>query len=95
MEKVLNIVFMFLFAVSFINADFGNALSASEKVQSKVQTTCPVMGGEINKNIYSDYKGYRIYHCCSACPSEFKKNPEMYMKKLKDSGVVLEKTPAK
>jgi len=95
MLKGLNIVFVFLFAVAFISTDYVTALSAAEKAKSSVQTICPVMGGEINKNIYSDYKGFRIYHCCSACPGEFKKNPEKYMKKLKDSGVIPEKTPAK
>jgi len=95
MIKVLNIIFIFLFAAAFLSADSGKDLRAAEKTKSSVQTTCPVMGGEINKNIYTDYKGSRIYFCCSACPGEFKKNPEKYMKKLKDSGVVPDKTPAK
>ena len=62
-------------------------------VFAKPQTHCPVMGDPINKNIYLDYKGYRIYFCCKACPEDFKKNPEKYMKKLRDSGVTLEKAP--
>ena len=95
MRKGLNIIFMILFAAVFISADFGKSLTAAENGKSSVQTICPVMGGEINKNIYTDYKGSRIYFCCSACPGDFKKNPEKYMKKLKDSGVIPEKTPAK
>jgi len=86
---------MFLFTVSFVSTDFGTMLSAAEKNKSTVQTMCPVMGGEINKKIFSDYKGYRVYFCCTECPGEFKKNPEKYMKKLKDSGVVPEKIPGK
>jgi len=50
------------------------------------QTTCPVMGGKINKQLYVDYKGQRVYFCCMACPAEFKKNPEKYLQKLKDMG---------
>jgi len=50
------------------------------------QTTCPVMGGQINKQLYVDYKGQRVYFCCMACPPEFKKNPEKYLQKLKDMG---------
>jgi YHS domain-containing protein len=49
-----------------------------------VQKTCPVMGGAINKNIYADYKGKRVYFCCGGCPTPFKKNPEKHMKKLEE-----------
>lgn len=50
------------------------------------QTTCPVMqGNPINKNIFVDYKGRRIYFCCPACPPAFNKDPEKYLKIL-DAG---------
>ncbi len=58
------------------------------------QEKCPVMGSPINKNIYVDYKGKRIYFCCPACPEEFKKNPDKYMKKLETEGVELENAPS-
>ena len=58
------------------------------------QTTCPVMGGNINKELYVDYKGERVYFCCAGCPEAFQKNPEKYMKKLRAEGVELEKVPA-
>jgi YHS domain-containing protein len=70
-----------------------NAKAAQIEKNNKAQTICPILGGAIDKKIYTDYKGYRIYFCCAGCPDEFKKNPEKYMKILKDSGVVLEKTP--
>lgn len=59
------------------------------------QKYCPVMGDEINKNIYVDFNGKRIYFCCTGCPEEFKKNPGKYMEKMKKEGVELENTPAK
>jgi YHS domain-containing protein len=59
----------------------------------KAQTICPVMGDPINKKYFIDYKGYRIYFCCASCPDDFRKNPEKYMKKLRESGVTLEKAP--
>ena len=31
----------------------------------KPQTTCPVLAGNIDKNVYADYQGKRIYFCCS------------------------------
>ena len=52
----------------------------------KPQTTCPVMGGDINKNLYVDYKGKRIYVCCEGCLETLKKNPEKYIKKLESMG---------
>ena len=60
----------------------------------KPQTTCPVLGGNIDKKVYADYKGKRIYFCCSGCDAEFKKDPEKYMKKLQEEGVTLEPAPA-
>ena len=91
MAQSFKIILMFLFAFSVISADLGSKLSAADKVQAK----CPVMGGDVDKSKFADYKGNRVYFCCAGCPDEFKKNPDKYVKKLKDSGVVVEKTPAK
>ncbi len=44
------------------------------------QSTCPVMGGAVKKDIFVDYKGRRIYFCCNGCPDTFKKDPEKYVK---------------
>jgi YHS domain-containing protein len=57
------------------------------------QTTCPVMGGAINRNIYTDYEGKRIYFCCPVCIEEFKKDPQKYLQKMEQEGVVLETAP--
>ena len=60
----------------------------------KPQTTCPVLGGNVNKHVYADYQGKRIYFCCLGCDKEFNKDPEKYMKKLQEEGVTLEPAPA-
>jgi YHS domain-containing protein len=60
----------------------------------KPQTKCPVLGGDVNKQVYADYQGKRIYFCCEGCDKEFKKDPEKYLKKLQDEGVTPEPTPA-
>jgi len=60
---------------------------------AKDQTKCPVMGGLINKNLYADYQGNRVYFCCPPCLKEFKKTPDLYIKKLKDQGITLAKSP--
>jgi YHS domain-containing protein len=66
---------------------------AAEKA-AKPQTTCPVMGEPINKEQYVDYKGRRVYFCCSACKEKFNANPEEYVKKLIAEGVDVELAPA-
>lgn len=59
----------------------------------KPQTLCPVLGGNIDKKVYVDYKGKRIYFCCKGCDAEFKKDPEKYLKKIEAQGITLEKCP--
>ncbi len=69
---------------------------AQEKAPAgKPQTVCPVMSGQINKNLYVDHQGQRVYFCCDACIAVFKKDPEAYLKKMREAGVVPEKAPAK
>ena len=61
--------------------------STAAPITLKPQTTCPVMqGNPINKKIFVDYKGQRVYFCCNMCPPEFKKDPEKYLKKLTEMG---------
>ena len=62
--------------------------------EAKPQTVCPVLGGNVNKQFYADYQGKRVYFCCEGCDTEFKKNPEKYLKKLEEQGVTLEPSPA-
>jgi YHS domain-containing protein len=66
--------------------------SASEK-QLKPQTTCPVMGGDIDTSLYVNYQGERIYVCCQGCLAKLKKNPEKYIKKLEKMGQVPKTIP--
>ena len=65
----------------------------SDEGQAKAQTLCPVMGNKIDKNYYIDYQGKRIYFCCEACPKAFRADPQKYMKKLTEQGVVLADAP--
>jgi len=71
------------------------ATQAAEKTAEpkKVQTTCSVMGGKINKELYVDADGVRIYVCCAGCIGKVKAYPKKYIKKLKAEGVELEKAP--
>jgi len=46
------------------------------------QTTCPIMGEAINKDIFTEYKGKKVYFCCAGCKEKFEKEPEKYIPKL-------------
>ncbi|MHC4122647.1 MAG: YHS domain-containing protein [Planctomycetota bacterium] len=51
----------------------------SAKIEQK---TCPVMGNPINKNLYTEYKGKKVYFCCPGCKPKFEADPEKYVTKL-------------
>ena len=63
--------------------------------EGKPQTTCPVMGGAVNTNMYVDADGYRIYVCCGGCIGAVKADPAKYIAKMKADGVEPQKTPVK
>jgi YHS domain-containing protein len=47
------------------------------------QTTCPVMeGNPINKALFVEYKGKKVYFCCPGCEDKFNAEPEKYVAKL-------------
>ena len=56
----------------------------SEEVASAAieQTVCPVMEGAINKAIFTEYEGKKVYFCCAGCKEKFEKEPEKYIAKL-------------
>lgn len=80
MKRTLSLVMMLVFALTmmaFADDNKGN------------QTKCPVMGGDINKEVFTDYKGYRVYFCCAGCDKKFEAEPKKYLEKLKADGVKL------
>lgn len=82
--KMLNLVLTIALLV------IGCAHGKGGLVESRPQTTCPVMGGKINKEVYADYEGKRVYFCCGGCINGFRKDPVKYVKKLEGEGVTLE-----
>ena len=46
------------------------------------QTECPIMGGAIDKNLFVEYKGKKVYFCCAGCKDKFNEEPEKYLAKL-------------
>ena len=55
------------------------------------QTICPVMGGPINKELFVEYQGKKVYLCCEDCVKMFKANPEKYLAKLPQFKDVVDK----
>ena len=58
------------------------------------QRLCPVMGFEINRELFTGYMNQRVYFCCPSCPTEFKQTPDEYMAEMRNQGVILENAPA-
>ena len=47
------------------------------------QTMCPIMdGNKIDKNVFVEYKGKKVYFCCPECKAKFQAEPEKYIAKL-------------
>jgi hypothetical protein len=57
------------------------------------QTACPIMGGAVNKKLFADSEGKRIYVCCPMCLPKVRKDPAKYISQLEAAGVVLDKVP--
>jgi hypothetical protein len=73
----------------------GTEKAAPVKKKVVHQTICPVMGGKIDRKLFVDADGKRIYVCCSACLEKVKADPQKYIKEMEDKGITLYKTPKK
>ncbi len=71
---------------TFLFLPLGLMLGFTTVALAAPQTTCPVMGGIVNKQLYADYEGQRVYFCCGYCDGEFKRDPQKYLNKLKEQG---------
>lgn len=59
------------------------AQTGETQAEAIVQTTCPVMeGNPIDKSLFVEYEGKKVYFCCKGCPEKFLANPEKYVAKL-------------
>ena len=88
MKKVIIVLLALVLALAVAGA--GLAANPGQVAQ----TTCPVLGGKINQDVYADCQGQRVYFCCPGCVGKFQQDPENYLNKLKAQGVTPEKTPA-
>jgi YHS domain-containing protein len=57
--------------------------AADVAVAAIEQTKCPILpNNPIDKNVFVEYKGKKVYFCCEDCKAEFNKDPEKYVKDL-------------
>lgn len=52
----------------------------------EAQSVCPVMGGAINRELYVDHEGKRIYVCCPPCINRVRADPAAAIAKLTEKG---------
>ena len=91
---ILAVVLAFMTVGAGLAADpTAGLMDKSGPLVGKQQTACPVQHGRINKELYADYQGQRVYFCCPECIPIFKKNPEAYLKRMEREGVTPEKAP--
>jgi YHS domain-containing protein len=96
MRTILSAVFMItvLFSVNGCNKQPSSAPAPANSVSqtqpaapavaaAAEQTICPVMAGNpIDKNVFVEYQGKKVYFCCTQCKGEFEKEPQKYLSKL-------------
>jgi YHS domain-containing protein len=60
------------------------AVEAAKTVVADVieQKICPIMGGLIDKTVFTEYKGKKVYFCCPGCKTKFEEAPEKYIAQL-------------
>jgi YHS domain-containing protein len=57
------------------------------------QKYCPITSEKIDKSVYLDHEGKRVYFCCAACKDAFLKDPKKHIQAMESKGIVLEKSP--
>ena len=84
-----------IFATPMFAADTAAPDAPATAAAIKPQTTCPIMkGSEIDKRLFVDYQGKRIYVCCRSCVRILKADPAKYVALMEAEGITLDKTPA-
>jgi YHS domain-containing protein len=76
------------------NTPRGNgAEAAAVSAESWWQMTCPVMGNPVDPGVFTDHDGRRVYFCCPPCVERFMQDPETFIQKIEEQGILLEKSP--
>lgn len=60
--------------------------ATGKTMKRPLQTSCPIMGGPINKKLYADVMGHRVYVCCGGCIAKVKADPEAALRTIRQKG---------
>lgn len=86
--------FTFLVAIVLIGTAWASAAAADDAPQAaRPQSLCPMMGTPINKALFVDAEGYRIYVCCPGCLAAVKADPQKAIAKIHAAGETPERIP--
>lgn len=44
----------------------------------RIQVKCPVMGGEVDPDVFIEHNGEKVSFCCKGCDGKFEKDPAKY-----------------
>ncbi len=83
--KLLALIVLALAVVTVVGCKkkTANEPSAQSQTGEIEQMTCPVMAGNpIDKNVFVEYQGKKVYFCCNDCKAKFQADPEKYLDKL-------------
>lgn len=89
MSKKFTMISGWIIVLGLFFAMPGFASGAGKQEQQK----CPILGRKIDKQVFTDYQGYRVYFCCVGCISKFEEDADKHIAKMKAAGIELEKTP--
>lgn len=94
MKKLMIVIAAVMMTGAFVYAQADKpAADVKAAKEVKAQANCPVTGKPIDKKIFTDVKGMRIYCCCKGCPAKLTTEPDKYIKQMQDQGITLEKAP--
>jgi YHS domain-containing protein len=62
------------------------AAKPDQVIHAGTQTHCPIGGGEVDKSVFEDYQGQRIYFCCPGCEGPFLADPEAHLTAISAKG---------
>jgi YHS domain-containing protein len=95
MRKMIKIFGFTALAALLIGFSFASQVWAGDEKtgEVKMQSVCPIMGNPINKEVFADHDGKRVYFCCAECIPKFNEDPAGFIAKMEKDGITLAKTP--
>jgi YHS domain-containing protein len=60
----------------------------------KPQTVDPFSGKPVKMGVYADHGGQRVYFCCPTSREKFLADPQGYVRRMRERGIILASTPA-